>query len=179
ERKTAGMYEATYLELYTLNTDTIRIFIPEEGSHTSIVTITEKENPTDSTLESKQILQEENTVTVSSADSTAIKKNNLQIINSDCKNFATEYDVDKFRVKLLNDKTIVEKMVSARKFYKSKCYSVNQVKALSELFPSDETKYQFFEISYPHIAETSNFYSLEEMIQGELYKNRFRELIKK
>jgi hypothetical protein len=108
-----------------------------------------------------------------------LKKKPVEITNSDCKNFASEYDVDKFRIKLLNDKTIDDKIASSKKFFRSKCYSVSQVRALSELYPSDETKYQFFELSYPHVSDTANFYLLAEMIQNNLYKNRFNELIHK
>lgn len=176
EKKTAGMYQATYLELYTLTTDTIRISIPLDDS--SAKNLTESPaKPVEPVIEQKVARNDQKVTTVSNPDSLASEKKVLLITNSDCKSFATDYDVDKFRIKLLDDKTIDNKLSSSKKYFKSKCYSVSQVKALSELYPSDETKYQFFELAFPYVSDTSNFYLLEEMIQNNLYRKKFDVLI--
>ncbi|HZG26223.1 MAG TPA: DUF4476 domain-containing protein, partial [Chitinophagaceae bacterium] len=110
---------------------------------------------------------------------TTINKHVPEISNSDCKNFATDHDLDKLRIRLLDDKTIDEKIASARKFFKAKCYSVSQIKALTELFPTDETKYRFFDTSYAFVSDTGRFFTLEEVFSNEFYKNKFKALIHK
>lgn len=170
------MYQATYLELYTLTTDTIRINIPlDESAAKSSTETTEK--PAEPVVEQPILKENKKNSSETGVDSSGTEKKVLVITNSDCKNFATDYDVDKFRIKLLDDKTINDKLSSSKKYFKSKCYSVSQVKALSELYPSDETKFQFFELAYPYVSDTSNFYLLEEMIQNNLYKKKFDMMI--
>lgn len=178
EKRTAALYQATYLELYTFTTDTIRITIPLE--ETATTGLPEPSTKSADTAITQKIVKEDKKSTIDTGSDSAISaKKVLLITNSDCKSFATDYDVDKFRIRLMNDKTIEDKMTSSKKYFKTKCYSVSQVKALSELFPSDETKYQFFELAYAYVSDTSNFYLLDEMIQNNLYKNRFKDLMRK
>lgn len=101
------------------------------------------------------------------------------IRNSDCQNFATDNDVDKLRIKLIAEKTIDDKLLAAKKYFKTKCFEVRQVRALTELFPKDEDKYQLFDTAYPFISDTGNFSSLESLITDEYFKNRFKAMIRK
>ena len=100
-------------------------------------------------------------------------------MNSDCKNFATDNDVDKLRVRLLAAKNIDDKLAAARRYYRTRCFTVQQIKALTELFPSDETKYRFLDLSYAFTSDSGNYFQLEEVINEEYYKNRFKAMIRK
>lgn len=179
EKKTDGLYQATYLEQYNFTTDTIRISIPlNEGLSQNTTSITEKKPepiPDQKNVTEEKMSPAKFIVT----DTASSVKRAVPITNSDCKSLATDYDVDKLRVKLINDKTIDDKLATAKKYFKNKCLSVKQIKALTELFPSDETKYRFFDISYPFISDTDNFYTLEELIENNYYKNRFKAMIQK
>lgn len=103
----------------------------------------------------------------------------VKIANSDCKNFANEQDVDKLRVKILSQGDMDNKLSVAKKYFKTKCFTVKQIRALSELFMQDENKYQLFDIAYPFVSDTENFYQLEDGLENEYFKNRFRAMIKK
>ncbi len=182
EKKTDEVYQAIYLEQYNFSTDTIKIIIPltdstEKNSKPALVLI---ENKNDSAPDLKKA-DDKKAVSSNPAiiDTASFVKKTLQIVNSDCKDFATDYDVDKLRVKLLHNETIDDKLATAKKYFKTKCLSVKQIKALTELFPSDETKYRFFDISYPFVSDTNNFYLLEDLIQNDYYKNRFKAMIQK
>lgn len=100
------------------------------------------------------------------------------MINSDCNRFATENDVDKLRVKMLNEKDVNKRMAAANKVFKSMCLTAKQIKALTELFPSDETKYRFLEMAYPFAADTGNFKQLFEVLSSENYQTKFKTLVR-
>jgi hypothetical protein len=179
EKKADGLYQATYLEQYNFVTDTIKISIPlNEGLSQNTTSITEKKPEP---IPDQKNVPEERTppVKLIVTDTASSVKKAIPITNSDCKSLATDYDVDKLRVKLINDKTIDDRLATAKKYFKNKCLSVKQIKALTELFPSDETKYRFFDISYPFISDTDNFYTLEELIEANYYKTRFKAMIQK
>ncbi|HMJ47072.1 MAG TPA: hypothetical protein VK498_07060, partial [Ferruginibacter sp.] len=58
----------------------------------------------------------------------------VQMINSDCKNLATEEDFLKARKKMVGESNDDEMIAVARKIFKARCYSTEQVKNLSVLF---------------------------------------------
>lgn len=179
ETKTSDSYKAVFIEQYIFSTDTVDIEIPlKEGA--PLVS-----QPTPQPPASAQKLPD-TTAVVSKpvpapvpADTVVAKKGSMVVTNSDCKNLASDNDLDKLRIKLLAENAIDDKLVVARKYFKNRCFSVKQIKALTELFPSDETRYRFFDVSYPFVSDTENFSSLEELIQNDYYKNRFRAMIRK
>jgi hypothetical protein len=103
----------------------------------------------------------------------------VQINNSDCKNTATDSDIDKLRVKLLSMNDLDEKIATTKKLLKSKCFMVKQLKAISELFAEDESKYQLFETAYPFTLDTYNYATLEELIKSDYYRNRFNAMLRR
>lgn len=183
-------YEATYLEQYNFSTDTIRISIPFNEAKLSAnqpVSQPKTEQPavSQTSVESKpsqvttppQAEANPTTIPVVKSETPAPKKTTLQVMNSDCKNFASDFDVDKLRVKLIAEYAIEDKLLAAKKVFKQRCFSVKQIRALTELFPSDETKYQFFDAAYPFVSDSSDFYQLEELIKNDYFKNRFKAMI--
>jgi len=99
-------------------------------------------------------------------------------LNSDCKETATESDIDKLRIKMLLVASDDDRIVLAKKVFKQKCFSVKQVKALSELFKTDEGKYKWFDAIYPFVSDSSNFSSLGELIKNDYYLNRFKAMLR-
>ena len=178
EVTTPFQYMATYLEQYNFKTDTIRIIIAlNETATTAPAASTEKQTPFPDRQQA--VTTEVNTppAATTGANSTVEKKSPVVLLNSDCKNIASEHDVDKLRIKLLADNAVDDKLVTARKYFRNKCFTVKQIRALAELFPTDETKYRFFDTSYPFVSDTGNVYLLEDMIQNDYYKNRFKAMI--
>ena len=101
-----------------------------------------------------------------------------QMINSDCKETAWDSDIDKLRIKMLLLKTTEEKIALARKVYTLKCFTVKQVKALSELFDTDEGKYKWCDAVYSFVTDSSNFSSLAELFKETYYLNRFKAMLR-
>ncbi len=180
ERKIGESYQATYIEQYNFATDTIKIYIlsNENPVEPSTVIIRSDEKTVEELPEQNNpVIENSLPVKPVVIDSATFKGRAVEINNSDCKSFATDYDIDKLRVKLINDKTIADKFATAKRFLKSKCLSVKQIKALTELFPSDETKFGFFEIAYPFVSDTGNFYLLGDLMENDFYKNRLKAMI--
>ena len=99
-------------------------------------------------------------------------------LNPDCKETATESDIDKLRIKMLLVASDDDRIVLAKKVFKQKCFSVKQVKALSELFKTDEGKYKWFDAIYPFVSDSGNFSSLGELIKNDYYLNRFKAMLR-
>jgi len=100
------------------------------------------------------------------------------IINSDCRYFASEADVDKLRIKLLAENDLYERIVIARKVFRTKCFTTKQIKALTELFVTDKARYGFFDAAYPFVSDTENFRQLVELLTDEYYINRFKMMVR-
>jgi len=98
--------------------------------------------------------------------------------NSDCKEIAWDSDIDKLRIKMLVVATDDERITLAKKVYRQKCFSVKQVRALSELFKTDEGKYKWFDAVYPFVTDSSNFSLLGELIKSDYYLNRFKAMLR-
>ena len=71
-----------------------------------------------------------------------------------------------------------DRIALAKKVYKQKCFLVKHVKALSELFKTDEGKYKWFDNTYPYVYDTVNFASLSELIKDDYYQNRFKAMLR-
>jgi hypothetical protein len=98
--------------------------------------------------------------------------------NSDCKANASDDDFLKIRKKMAAETTDEGMVDAAKKFFRTKCYSVEQIKNLSLLFLSDAGKYSFFDASYAHIYDPQNFASLESQLKEEYFVNRFKAMIR-
>lgn len=100
-------------------------------------------------------------------------------VNSDCKAFATNEDFLKLRKKMASENRNEKMIQVARKFFKAKCYSTEQVKDLSYLFLTDEGKYMFFDAAYPFTSDSDQFGQLESQFSDGYFLNRFRALLRK
>jgi len=109
----------------------------------------------------------------------SIDKQNLNIPNSDCKSIATDNDFLKTRKKMSAQKSDEDMVDIARKLFKQKCYSTEQVKNLSVLFLKDQGKYSFFDAVYPFVHDSNEFIHLEALLTDEYYLTRFRTMIRK
>jgi hypothetical protein len=97
------------------------------------------------------------------------------VVNSDCRNFATDYDVDRLRVKMLEGSKDEDKILTARKVFKIKCFTTRQVKALSEVFATDAGKFRFFEAAYPFVSD-DRFRELTDLLTDPAYNAKFKAM---
>lgn len=58
------------------------------------------------------------------------------------------------------------------------CYSTAQIQSLTYLFMTDEYKYKFLELAYPHISDASHFSQLIKTLGSDYYRGRFQAMIK-
>ncbi len=100
------------------------------------------------------------------------------IINSDCKQLATDEDFLKLRKKMASYDSDEDMVNAARKSFKVKCYSTEQVKNLSVLFLTDAGKYSFFDIAYPFVHDSSSFSTLQSQLTDIYYINRFKAMVR-
>ena len=99
----------------------------------------------------------------------------LPFVNSDCHDFANDYDVDKLRVKMLESAKDDDRIQAARKVFRSKCFSTRQIRALSEVFTTDATKFRFFETAYPFAAD-DHFRELGNTLTDPVYSGKFKAM---
>jgi DNA helicase IV len=101
----------------------------------------------------------------------------LAVSTASCKNIASDKDFLKLRKRMAakeNDDIMLDE---ARKEFRGRCYSVEQVRYLSSLFLTSASKYQFFDAAYNYVSDKNNFASLGSEIKDEHYSKRFRALI--
>ena len=97
--------------------------------------------------------------------------------NSNCKNIATEDDYWKLRKKMSMVTTDEKMIVEAKKFYRVKCFTTNQIKGLSTLFLSDEGRYKFFDASFVSVADANQYATLQSEFIDPAFATRFKNLI--
>lgn len=197
--------ELMYIDRSTGKEDTIRLFIPidkiivskdtesvkEEIKKEELKAIVKEDPPKDKKFidmelpnpNSKPDPVKEEELKISSPVVIAEKpKNELPAIttmpNSDCKNFATEEDFMKLRKKMAAEENDDDMITIAKKIFKSKCFTTEQVKNLSVLFLKDKGRYDFFDAAYPFVADSNNFPSLENQLTDIYFINRFKVMIK-
>lgn len=99
--------------------------------------------------------------------------------NSDCKAFATNEDFLRLRKKMASENNLEDMIRTARKYFKSKCYSTEQIKDLSYLFLTEEGKYMFFDAAYAHTSDSDQYEMLESQLTDPYYLNRFKAMLRK
>lgn len=139
-------------------------------------------------LPKKDSVKVSETTTASTAASDAAKKDSVKavadnkkqllLMNSDCVNFATESDVDKLRVKLLNTNGPEDRITAAKKIFKTKCFVTRYIRGLSELFPKEEDRFKFFDAAYPYVSDSGNFRTLIDLFTEDLWIARFKALVR-
>lgn len=99
----------------------------------------------------------------------------IVFMNSDCHDFATDFDVDKLRIKMLQSTKDEERIAVARKAFKVKCFYTRQIRALSDVFTSDATRFRFFEAAWPFAAD-EHFHELSDLLVDPAYNARFKTM---
>lgn len=201
-KKTADGIEMVYVDAEGGNQDTVNIFIPVDkevsesalnstasaaiikGSDTKpqetpTVSASMGEKKKDSKFLEIELPNPNNTIKETKEDTMvqqSIPKSTGTIL--DCKNFATNDDFLKLRKKMAAADNSEDMIGIAKKVFKSKCFTTEQVKNLSVLFLKDSGKYDFFDAIYPFVSDTQNFETLESQLTDSYYIKRFKVMIK-
>lgn len=94
-----------------------------------------------------------------------------------CRSTASENDFFKLRKNMASESDEESMIDAARKFFRSKCFSTEQVKNLGALFLTEENKYNFYDLSYKYVHDREQFRSLEGELKEDYYIRRFKALI--
>ena len=199
--------EMIYVDVINGKPDTVRLFIPVEITSPAIKPEKKAEEPEveikkeeaknadakfiDITLpnpnakvDSATILSEPVIITEKKADvvkaSETANENIVKpvMVNSDCKNFATEEDFLKLRKKMAAANNDDDMVAVAKKIFKSKCFTTEQIKNLSVLFLKDEGKYKIFDTAYPFVSDSHNFSTLEAQLTDAYFISRFKVMLR-
>lgn len=173
ESSTSEGFGLVFYDIYDGGQDTIRLLIPNppiffKQTKEDDSTVTQKDFIHVDELK-KDAVQEQTPIAV------AIKNNSP--LKPQCKTIASNNDFFKLR-KNMAAKTTDEAMVAeAKKIFKSKCFTTEQIKNLSALFLTSAGKYQFFDAAYLHISDQEKFSLLGSEIKDDYYLKRFKALI--
>jgi len=143
-------------------TDTIRLLIPPDIKKTT---------PVQSNQEEKKFLD------IPPVDSVGKETSKATIKSNNCKSVAVEDDFFKLRKKMAGQNNDDAMISEAKKTFKTKCFSTTQVRNLSALFLTDESKYKFFDVAYQYVSDLENFSTLQSALKDEYFINRFKAMI--
>jgi hypothetical protein len=192
--------EMTFIDNAGAQPDTIRIFIPAGEATAAVVkkdkpavkqqvknTETAKNIPVQTAPE-KFIEMElanpnsrEDTPKVP-GETAAVKEKTvpaITMVNSDCKANATNDDFLKLRKKMAAENNEDDMVAVARKAFRSRCYSTENIKNLSVLFLNDAGRYKFFDAAYPFVYDSGNFSGLQQQLTDPYFITRFQAMIRR
>jgi len=99
----------------------------------------------------------------------------LAVAKPDCKNAASDYDIDKLRLRMLSANRLEDKIGEARAIFITKCFTTKQVRALSEVFVAEGAKFRFLEAASPYISD-DQFGELSALFSDPAYIRKFKTL---
>jgi len=177
ESSTTEGFGVVFYDKYEDQTDTIRILIP--AAKVKLVSETETKPASD------VMLTKEKVDSVVGADITQPEKSitaekgsqKTESMPSSCANIASEKDFLKLRKRMASKETDESMVDEAKKEFRNKCFTVEQVKYLGGLFLTSAGRYQFFDAAYTHVSDMKNFASLQAQLSDEYYIKRFKALI--
>ena len=165
ESSTTEGFGITFVDEYADGQkDTIQIIIPNQ---TSILANMDGQPEDESTfIDVKELPRQ---------DKLSGTKN---IANNNCSSVASENDFLKLRKKMVGQKTDDSMISEAEKVFKAKCFTIEQVKNLGNLFLNEAGKFQFYEAAYPHSSDRDNFTVLQAEFKDNYFIHRFKNLVK-
>jgi hypothetical protein len=188
ESSTTEGFGLVFIDDYGNGTkDTIRIIIPNSRPVVNVVKQEPKEEKkfldisTDTAQELKAAIPEvKKEITPPAQTKQTVNETpvNKPMVKNNCAEVATENDFFKLRKKMAAETADDNMIAEARKYFKTKCFTVVQVKNLGALFLNDAGKYKFFDAAYNYVSDAENFASLQAELKDEYYINRFKAMLK-
>ena len=115
---------------------------------------------------------------ISSNPNNQVIETKQAINNSNCTNQASEDDFLKLRKRMAAEQNEESMLKLAKKQFKAKCFSTEQVKNLANLFLNDKGKYSFLDTAYPFVSDSYNFPTVQIILIDEYYISRFKAMIR-
>ena len=108
----------------------------------------------------------------------AAPKNPSTGLNSNCGSPAAEKDFFTLRKKMVASEDADEMVLAAKKSFKERCYTTEQVRNLAVLFLNDKDRYAFLDAAYPFTYDSGKFGGLKDLLKDEYYLNRFKAMVR-
>ncbi|MFL5739169.1 MAG: hypothetical protein ACJ75B_03050 [Flavisolibacter sp.] len=163
ESSTSEGFGLVFYDKQDQETDTIRLMIPNPKFVFKSLDTTQAEN--------NQMLEIKKDVDQSKVSGTAPSA------PSTCKTVASENEFFKLRKNMaakISDEGMVEE---ARKYFRNRCFTTEQIRNLSGLFLTSAGKYQFFDAAWMHVTDRDQFAILQSEIKDDYYVKRFKTLV--
>lgn len=173
------------------NSDTIRLLIPEPKTIAGVITEEPKEEKKFLDISSNPEKKEEQKADVPVVPvvkeekpkdvvtiAPVVTSTEKPVIKNNCAALAADADFFQLRKVMAAAESDDDMISEARKAYKSKCFSVQQIKNLSTMFLNEEGKYRFFDAVYNCASDQERFSSLEAELKDEYYIKRFRAMLR-
>jgi hypothetical protein len=188
--------ELVYLDNNDNAQDTIRIFIPadkvvidtQQNTNAAIVALEpvkqETKNQDKKFIDMELPASNSNTKQDSNINTEKIQQvsattnEKTVVTNNGCKDFASNEDFLRLRKKMAAEEADDDMISTAKKIFKTKCFTTSQVKNLGFLFLSDKGRYKFFDMAYSYVSDPENFGSLASQLTDIYFLNRFKAMIK-
>ena len=167
------------------NTSPVQVFVigPAKEKNPTVKEPEQRETPknTDQAIDAKADTKQQKKNKEAAASQVILlpKVVTSSTVNSDCKAFASTGDFLRLRKKMAAESNSEDMIKVARKYFKTKCFSTDQIKDLSYLFLTDEGRYKFFDAAYAHTSDSDQYQLLESQLTDEYYLNRFKAMIRK
>ena len=150
--------------------DTIRLLIPNPKFVIA-------SNLSDTFQEETKLIQVDANTTEKLSQNKIVVSAPKGYANSNCKSTASESDFFKLRKNMAGKHTDEGMVDEAKKVFKNKCFSTEQIRNLSALFLTSAGKYQFFDAAYFYVTDRDNFSVLQSEIKDDYYLKRFKAMI--
>ncbi len=187
ESSTSEGFGLVYLDKNEESVDTIRLLIPNPKI---IFSEDDTKQVNKTTIEAKnESVQVESPKTDTAENDSIISKDSMPASDQNqlasaairqktkCDNQATDNDFFKLRRNMAAKPTDEAMVEEAKKFFKNKCYTTEQIKNLGALFLTSAGKYLFFDAAHMYVSDQEQFASLKSEIKDEYYLRRFKALI--
>jgi len=170
ESSTSEGFGLVFLDAFNGEVDTVQIIIP--NPKISVPDTTKVVTDTKQFLDISNDKGSAKDITVVAPEKTTSEK-----LKAQCAFFSTDDDFFKLRRDMTEKNSDEEMIAQAKRYFKIKCYRTEQIKYLSALFLTDESKYHFFDAAYMYVSDQERFLSLQTEIKDNYYLNRFKALI--
>jgi hypothetical protein len=99
------------------------------------------------------------------------------VVKNNCPAVAEESDFFKLRKNMAAAEGDDNMLTEAKNYFKTKCFTTEQVKNLGLLFLNDEGKYKFFDLAYLYVTDMDKFSVLQNELKEVYFINRFKAML--
>lgn len=175
------------MELHTDTTETIPV---KKVQHSDTMTVAKS----NTVVEVKTVTNKEDTGSRKKETGLSSNNSNTKIVtvpapsesaytaslafNPACRQSATDKDFFALRKKMVSTEDADEMISIAKKVFKEKCFTTEQVRNLTVLFLDDAGRYGFLDEVYTYTSDQINFKQLADLLKDSYYLKRFNAMLK-